>query len=184
MSMSNNNMSIETNNVSDIYATNNPNSFYIPIVNNQITKKDIEDCFKNKNIGIINRVDFIINRVKNRREAFVYFSEIFDTQEAKTLLTDILNNKSQSKFYYSSNNFWPMYVNNNPISSNSPERKSNAIYTLEETIVDMKNTIGRLEHITDQHGENIKYILNSNTSDFKHKLPKTLRGASWPTQHH
>ena len=50
-------------------------SLYVPVINKSIDEKYIKECFIKKNIGNVYRVDFVINKQKNRREAFIYFSE-------------------------------------------------------------------------------------------------------------
>ena len=89
-------------------------SLYIPIISESISEAYIKKMFLMNNIGRIKRVDFVKNKEKNRREAFIHFNEWFNTDEAKELKKDILDNSSKTKFKYGpSSNYWPLLVNIN-----------------------------------------------------------------------
>ena len=89
-------------------------SLYIPIISESISEAYIKKMFLMNNIGKIKRVDFVKNKEKTRREAFIHFNEWFDTDEAKKLKKDILDSSSKTKFKYGpSSNYWPLLVNIN-----------------------------------------------------------------------
>jgi hypothetical protein len=89
-------------------------SLYIPIISESISEAYIKKMFLMNNIGKIKRVDFVKNKNKNRREAFIHFIEWFDTDEAKEIKKDILDSSSKTKFKYGpSSNYWPLLVNIN-----------------------------------------------------------------------
>ncbi len=89
-------------------------SLYIPVISESISEVFIKKMFLMNNIGRIKGVDFVKNKDKNRREAFVHFNEWFDTDEAKKLQKDILDSSSKTKFKYGpSSNYWPLLVNIN-----------------------------------------------------------------------
>ena len=56
-------------------------SLYIPIISENITEAFITKVFFEKNIGKILRVDFVHNKIKNRREAFIHFDEWFNSMK-------------------------------------------------------------------------------------------------------
>ncbi len=60
-------------------------SLYIPIIKPDITDEFIQKCFHEHNIGKVSHVDFVFNKQKSRREAFVHFSEWYDTEIANKL---------------------------------------------------------------------------------------------------
>ena len=89
-------------------------SLYIPIIPESMSEAYIKKMFNNANIGKIMRVDFVKNKVKNRREAFIHFDEWFDSDESKKLKEDILNPDTKTRFKYNqTNKFWPLLVNKN-----------------------------------------------------------------------
>jgi len=90
-------------------------SLYIPVITDAASEQFIKKMFKTNNIGTILRVDFVKNKEKNRREAFIHFDEWFTTDESKTLQEDILNPDTRTRFKYTkSGKFWPLLVNKNP----------------------------------------------------------------------
>ena len=90
-------------------------SLYIPVISEFTSETYIRKMFALKNIGKVLRVDFVKNKVKNRREAFIHFDEWFDNEESKKLRNDILDPESKTRFKYSNGEkFWPLLVNKNP----------------------------------------------------------------------
>ena len=87
-------------------------SLYIPIIRNT-SEEYIIKMFKMHNIGKVMRVDFVFNKIKKRREAFVHFDEWFTSDESKQLQEDILNPTTKTQFKYQGENFWPLLVNKN-----------------------------------------------------------------------
>lgn len=101
-------------------------SLYLPIISQNITEAFIIKAFSDKNIGKILRVDFVHNKVKDRREAFIHFDEWFNSTEASALKEDILNPDTKTQFVYGlSNKFWPLLVN-----KNAHKRNVNPNYTV------------------------------------------------------
>ena len=101
-------------------------SLYIPIISENITEAFITKVFSDKNIGKILRIDFVHNKMKNRREAFIHFDEWFNSPESLSLKEDILNPNTKTQFVYGvSNKFWPLLVNNN-----AHKRNVNPNYTV------------------------------------------------------
>tara|TARA_Y100000591_G_C21812727_1_gene688868 strand:- start:46 stop:501 length:456 start_codon:yes stop_codon:yes gene_type:complete len=101
-------------------------SLYIPIISENITEAFITKVFFEKNIGKILRVDFVHNKIKNRREAFIHFDEWFNSKESSSLKEDILNPNTKTQFVYGvSNKFWPLLVN-----KNAHKRNNNPNYTV------------------------------------------------------
>ena len=132
----------------------NISSLYIPHINN-IEEKYIVRAFREKNIGDVLRVDFVINRVKQRREAFVHFVRWYDTVESWKLREDIINPDTQTRFVHRANNYWPLLVNKNP----SAERKSNMTYDIEERIEAIQNQIASLGFMANIHDANIRFLM-------------------------
>tara|TARA_Y100000389_G_C17382494_1_gene475134 strand:+ start:146 stop:613 length:468 start_codon:yes stop_codon:yes gene_type:complete len=90
-------------------------SLYIPVISIFISESYIKKIFKSKNIGDVLKVEFVKNIEKNRYEAFIHFSEWFNSEESKKLQEDINNINTKTKFIYDDNNkFWPLLVNKNP----------------------------------------------------------------------
>jgi len=87
-------------------------SLYIPIIRNS-SEEYIIKMFKTHNIGKVMRVDFVYNKIRNRREAFVHFDEWFPSDESKQLQNDILDPTTMTRFKYQGENFWPLLVNKN-----------------------------------------------------------------------
>lgn len=88
-------------------------SLYIPIISINTSEEYIIKMFKTHNIGKVMRVDFVFNKIKNRREAFIHFDEWFDSDESKQLQSDILDPSTKTQFKYQGEKFWPLLVNKN-----------------------------------------------------------------------
>ena len=99
-------------------------SLYIPVIRNT-SEEYIIKMFKTHNIGKVMRVDFVYNKTKNRREAFVHFDEWFTSEESKQLQNDILDPNTKAQFKYHGENFWPLLVN-----KNAHKRVENPNYTI------------------------------------------------------
>jgi len=87
-------------------------SLYIPIIGNT-SEEYIIKMFNTHNIGKVMRVDFVFNKTKKRREAFVHFDEWFISDESKQLQSDILDPNTKTQFKYHGEKFWPLLVNRN-----------------------------------------------------------------------
>jgi hypothetical protein len=87
-------------------------SLYIPVIGNT-SEEYIIKMFNTHNIGKVMRVDFVFNKVKNRREAFVHFDEWFTSDESKQLQRNIMDPNTKTQFKYHGEKFWPLLVNRN-----------------------------------------------------------------------
>jgi len=98
-------------------------SLYIPIISDSTSEDYIIKMFNTHNIGKVMRVDFVKNKIKNRREAFVHFDEWFDSEESKKMKSDILDPTSKTQFKYNKEGkFWPLLVNRNAHTrTNNPD---------------------------------------------------------------
>lgn len=140
-------------------------SLYIPIIGKNITQEYIIKCFHEHNIGNVERVDFVINKVKNRREAFVHFSEWYNTAASNNLRSQLETSSKTGqhcRFIYNGTQFWPLHLNKKPLDKNSPQRKSNSVYELEERILNIEKAMEQLSFMTKLHDANIRYILHKN----------------------
>lgn len=143
-------------------------SLYIPVINANVTQEYIAKCFHEQNIGKVERVDFVINKAKLRREAFVHFSEWYSsdaTNQLKAQLEITLATGQNCRFIHNGTNYWPLLLNKNPLDKNNPDRKSNSVYELEERISNIEKSMEQLSFMTKLHDANIRYILRKNTSE-------------------
>lgn len=142
-------------------------SLYVPIVGSAITEEYIKHIFFSKDIALIDRVDFVFNNIKGRREAFIHINH-WKENDFNNEIKKILLKNNNYKFYFDEHNkksFWPLLITTNPVQSD--ERKSNAIYSLEERINALENNIKKLHIITTQHNQilqedSIQFDPNSN----------------------
>ena len=142
-------------------------SLYIPVINANVTEEYITKCFHQHNIGKVERVDFVLNKAKLRREAFVHFSEWYATDAANQLKAqlEISSTTGQNcRFMYNGSNYWPLLLNKKPLDKNSPDRKANSVYELEERLSNIEKSMEQLSFMTKLHDANIRYILRKNTS--------------------
>ena len=89
-------------------------SLYIPVIQRTINADYVKEVFKTRDIGEVNRVDFVFNKEKHRHEAFVHFERWFDTDTANKFKLSIQDKTIKTKLYYNDKQFWPILVNNNP----------------------------------------------------------------------
>ena len=134
-------------------------SFYIPVIADGIREDFIAKIFKHKNIGIVERVDFVLNKQKVRREAFVHFKEYFDNGDANTIKESISDGSAVPyKFYYKEDRYWALLLNKNPATSQAT-RKSTNVYDLEEQILSIKKEMEKLSFMAKIHDANIRYMM-------------------------
>ena len=131
----------------------NVKSLYIPIISSFINEEFVKHSFNIKNIATIDRVDFVFNNAKGRREAFVH---ILSWQENKdsVKMKNALVKKNNYKFYFHEENktmFWPILINKNPLPADSPNRVSNNIYTIEERVNTLNQHLNALQSIALNH---------------------------------
>ena len=145
-------------------------SFYIPVIADGIKEEFVAHIFKLKNIGIVERVDFVLNKQKLRREAFVHFKEYFNNTEANKIKSIIMSSQNKEtfppyKFYYKEGRFWALLLNKNP-STSIETRKATNIYDIEEQINAIKKDMTKLTFMAKVHDANIRFILKQpNTKD-------------------
>ena len=142
-------------------------SLYIPVINANVTEEYIAKCFHEHNIGKVERVDFVVNKAKLRREAFVHFSEWYTrdaTNQLKAQLEISVSTGQNCRFMYNGSNYWPLLVNKKPLDKNSPDRKANSVYEIEERISNIEKSMEQLSFMTKLHDANIRYILRKNTT--------------------
>lgn len=149
-------------------------SLYIPVIGKNVSADFVAKKFLEANIGNVERVDFVVNKVKGRREAFVHFSEWFASETANKLKSQLeisMSTGEQCQFKYNNDTqqYWPLLVNKKPLAKDSPERKSNDIYNLENgleyRIADMQKQIEQLTFMTKLHDANIRFILHNLNRD-------------------
>ena len=150
------------------------NSLYIPIIGTSITEDFIKEAFLKKSIGNVARVDFVFNKIKKRREAFIHFNSLFKNESVKVFMQDIENPFSQAKFYYTEDKYWPCYINKNPNNN----KVSNEKYLIEEDIKDIREKIDKLVMITKMQDSHIKYILHQNGHI---RVPEAKKSKAMPT---
>lgn len=129
-------------------------SLYIPHINN-VDEKYIMRAFQLMHIGDVSRVDFVINREKQRREAFVHFAQWYNTDESCRLREDIINPDTQTRFVHRANNYWPLLINKNPTA----RPKSNETYDIEKRIEAIQSQIASLGFMANVHDANIRFLL-------------------------
>ena len=130
-------------------------SLYVPIISDTTSEMYIKKMFLTKNIGKVARVDFVKNKTKNRREAFIHFEEWFESEESKSLKEDVLNPETKTQFKYNNTNrFWPLLVN-----KNSKTFVSNPNY-IQLTEEEVKST--QKQHLNLQNKRNFKNKVNLN----------------------
>ena len=89
-------------------------SVYIPIISDNISESYIMKMFKDNEIGKVMRVDFVLNKNKKRREAFIHFDEWFTNNKANNLKSDVLDVSTKTRFVYNNNGkYWPLLPNKN-----------------------------------------------------------------------
>ena len=138
-------------------------SIYIPLIGQDINEAYVISAFHNGRIGKVTHVDFVINKHKIRREAFVHFEEWYDTDEANALKSqlEIGNTTGQNtRFKHTNLKYWPLLVNKNPLEKNNPLRQSNSVYELEERFSNLERMMADLTFMTKLHDANIRMILD------------------------
>ena len=147
-------------------------SLYIPIIGKNTSADFIAKQFASANIGKVERVDFVLNKAKDRREAFVHFSEWFQSDSATQLNNQLEISRAtgeQCHFKYNNgSHYWPLLINKNPMDKDSPDRKSNEVYVVEDRFDTIDDRIKAIEKELEQltfmkkvHDADIRFILHS-----------------------
>lgn len=143
-------------------------SLYIPIIGKDITHDYIAKCFHDNNIGKVCHVDFVLNKQKLRREAFIHFSEWYTSETANQLKAqlEIASGTGQNcRIMHSGTNYWPLLLNKKPLEKDSPLKKSNSVYEIEDRILNIERMLERLTFMSKLHDANIRYILQKSNVD-------------------
>jgi len=143
-------------------------SLYIPIIGKDINHDYIAKCFHDNNIGKVCHVDFVLNKQKLRREAFVHFSEWYTSESANQLKSqlEIASATGQNcRFIHNGTNYWPLLLNKNPLEKDSPLKKSNSVYEIEDRILNIERELERLSFMSKLHDANLRYILRKSKDD-------------------
>lgn len=143
-------------------------SLYIPIIGKDITHDYVAKCFHDNNIGKVCHVDFVLNKQKLRREAFIHFSEWYTSEPANQLKAqlEIASATGQNcRIMHSGTNYWPLLLNKNPLEKDSPLKKSNSVYEIEDRILNIERMLERLTFMSKLHDANIRYILQKSNND-------------------
>ena len=108
-------------------------SLYIPIVHETDTELKIKTVIKTQKLGEVDHVDFVRNKVKNRREAFVHFKVWYENDNVTEFIKCLNNPETKTRIYHTNNKFWPVLVNRNT----NPENK-NPNYINEVALKDIR----------------------------------------------
>ena len=130
--------------------SSNVNSLYIPIINSFVNEDFVKHSFDVKNIATIERVDFVFNNAKGRREAFVHILTWKDGKDS-TKMKNSLIKKNNYKFYF---------------HLDSPNRVSTNNYTIEERVNTMTQHLNALQSIALNHSVMLQEMnVEENTSN-------------------
>lgn len=95
-------------------------SFYIPRISTTYNELSIVIAFKNMNIGVVKRVDFMLNEETDRyQSAFVHMDFIYDNDYTEKILTTVVNNNKSIRVYPNRINpgiYWILLKNKNPVT--------------------------------------------------------------------
>ena len=88
-------------------------SICIPRLKSFIYYTNVKTCFEKLNIGTIERIDIVNNKLSRTKKAFIHLSELNDT-ENETKIYKLLNEKKSFKLVYSFPWFWKCYLSELP----------------------------------------------------------------------
>ena len=111
-------------------------SLYIPIITKNITEYYVKQRFLENKIGCVRNVDFVFNKEKNRREAFIHFKVWFNNKKARDLLSDIKNEGTRTQFIYYNDKFWPLLMN-----KSSKDSKNDNYVTEDKNVTEDKKIV-------------------------------------------
>jgi len=111
-------------------------SLYIPIVHDNDTELKIKTVFKTQKFGEVNNVDFVRNKLKNRREAFVHFKVWYDNDNVTEFMKCLNNPNTKTRIYHTDNKFWPVLVNRNANPENKNPNYINEVPLKDITMLD------------------------------------------------
>ena len=111
-------------------------SLYIPIVHDNDTELKIKTVIKTQQFGEVDHVDFVRNKVKNRREAFVHFKVWYDNDNVAEFIKCLNNPETKTRIYHTNNKFWPVLVNRNTNPENKNPNYINEVPLKDITMLD------------------------------------------------
>tara|TARA_B100001769_G_C22019893_1_gene548042 strand:+ start:573 stop:1040 length:468 start_codon:yes stop_codon:yes gene_type:complete len=111
-------------------------SLYIPILRDNETDLNIKTVFKTQNLGEVEHVDFVRNKLKNRREAFVHFKVWYDNDNVTKFMKCLNNPQTNTRVYHTDNKFWPVLVNRNANPENKNPNYINEVPLKDITMLD------------------------------------------------
>lgn len=111
-------------------------SLYIPIVHDNDTELKIKTVLKTQKFGEVDHVDFVRNKVKNRREAFVHFKVWYDNDNVAEFIKCLNNPETKTRIYHTNNKFWPVLVNRNTNPENKNPNYINEVPLKDITMLD------------------------------------------------
>jgi len=74
-------------------------SVYIPGVYSNIDEAMIIDTFKRMKIGKVSRAILVPQKTSKHNKAYIYFDDLYSTNSARTMVSEIENEKSSKLFY-------------------------------------------------------------------------------------
>jgi len=127
-------------------------SFYIPRISITYNELSIVIAFKNMNIGVVKRVDFIVNKETDiYQSAFVHMDFMYYNDYTEQILTTVFHNNKSIRVYPNTINrrlYWILLKNKNPVTETSLN-----IHQLAENI-------NKLENFVMMQNEYIVHILD------------------------
>ena len=115
-------------------------SFYIPRISNTYNELSVGIAFKNMNIGVVKRVDFILNKKTDLyQSAFVHMDFMYDNDYTEKILTTVNHNNKSIRIYPNTLNrgiYWVLLKNKNPVTETSLN-----IHQLAENINKLENFV-------------------------------------------
>jgi hypothetical protein len=95
-------------------------SFYIPRISITYNELSIVIAFKNMNIGVVKRVDFIVNKETDiYQSAFVHMDFMYYNDYTEQILTTVFHNNKSIRVYPNTINrrlYWILLKNKNPVT--------------------------------------------------------------------
>jgi uncharacterized Zn finger protein (UPF0148 family) len=116
-------------------------SIYIPTVKVNTTEEQIKRVFKQLDLGVVSRVDFV-EREKGHNMAFVHF-DYWMINNSSYLLQERILFQGQGKVVFNDPYFWIVMENKNP--------RTQAEVELEKKVLSMQKRIAYLETVVATH---------------------------------
>lgn len=142
-------------------------SVYIPGVYSNIDEAMIIDTFKRMKIGKVSRAILVPQKTSKHNKAYIYFDDLYSTNSARTMVSEIENEKSSKLFYARTPHvYWVLLENRREIKPDelvlkveSPTKEDDYynipvyIESVNEDEMDERN-----QSEIDDYMENIQYI--------------------------